>query len=446
MTTQTSGKFIFAGHEWNSAECKATFTYELHHEDETFTFTETLVFPQSEPLQDVPQALLENILNNLLLALGVSYYKIYCPKELVILGFSLSKKQAEFWNTVYTKGLGEFFYKNNIDFRGLIAFPFSEEKQTQPVSFSRQDRSLVGIGGGKDSIVTAELLKKHNKSFSGFVINAHPIREEVMKLIGTSAIIVQRIFDPQLFELSDRKGSYNGHVPVSSHYAFIGILCAVLFDYRYLIVSNEQSSNYGNVDYHGMEVNHQWSKSLEFESLFQEYIHNFITSDVTYFSLLRQQAELAIVKEFVNYPQFFPHFSSCNRNFKINGEGSDRLWCGECAKCAFAFVMLAAFLSQEKVVNIFGQNLFEKNSLLQTYKELLGTAAIKPFDCVGTPEEVQVAFSLAMQKGYDNDPVMKYYKEEVLPTISDVEKLKEEVFSVSEKHNIPAEFQGVAKL
>jgi len=446
MTTVTAGKFIFAGHTWSQAERKATFTYELHYKEETFTFTETLLFPQVEEINSIPQELLETILNNILLSLGVSYYKIYCPKELIITNFTLTEEQANFWNTVYTKGLGEFFYKNKIDFRGLISFPFSSDAAWKSVSFPRKDRSLVGIGGGKDSIVTAELLKKHNKPFTNFVINTHPIREEVIKLVGGTSITVKRIFDPQLFQLSDREDSYNGHVPVSSHYAFIGLLCAALYDYRYIIVSNEHSSNYGSVTYHDMEINHQWSKSFEFEAMFQNYVHIFITPDVTYFSLLRQFTEIGIVKEFVKYPQYFSHFSSCNRNFKITGEKSERKWCGECAKCAFAFVMLAAFLPPEKVISIFGQSLFEKKSLLQTYKELLGTVAIKPFDCVGTPDEVKGAFYLAMEKGYKDDPVMKYYKEEVLPGIPDVGKLKTEVFVASSSHNIPKEFQKIVSI
>src|SRR5579863_6390864 len=127
MTTAAE-KFIFAGHTWSPTERKAIFTYELQHKEETFIFTETLLFPLSDEISNVPHELLEIILNNILLALGVSYYKIYCPKELVISNFTLTKEQAAFWNTVYTKGLGEFFYKNKIDFRGLIAFPFSEER------------------------------------------------------------------------------------------------------------------------------------------------------------------------------------------------------------------------------------------------------------------------------------------------------------------------------
>jgi UDP-N-acetyl-alpha-D-muramoyl-L-alanyl-L-glutamate epimerase len=435
MAKEHPSKFIFVGHTWSSKERKATFTYELHHQQEIFSFTEILSFPQVLQLSEVPADLRETLLNNLLLALGISYYKLYCPKEIVLNKFTLTKKQAEFWNTLYTKGLGEFFYKNKLDFRGLISFPFSEEASSQAISFPRENRSLVGIGGGKDSIVTAELLKEHKKPFTSFVINSHPLQDEVITLIGGTSLVVKRELDPTLFALNNRSDTYNGHVPVSSHYAFIGLFCAVFYDFRYVIVSNEQSSNYGNVTYLGSEINHQWSKSFEFEKMLQEHVKTSITPDVTYFSLLRSLTELGITKLFVKYPHYFSHFSSCNRNFRINTPSKKR-WCGECAKCAFAFVMLAAFLPKEQLLQIFGQNLFEKEELMQTYKELLGVGEVKPFDCVGTPEEVQVA-------SYRDDPVITFFANDILPTIPDVVELQNEVLGSSSSHHIPEEFKEI---
>ena len=146
MTRERLDKFIFVGHQWSAQDRKATFSYELHYDNETFTFDETLTFPQSLEMSKVPKELLETILDNLLLALGISYYKLYCPKQIIIKDFLLKKAQATFWDTLYTKGLGEFFYRNKIDFRGLIAFPFSENAKPSSVSFPRSERSLVGIG------------------------------------------------------------------------------------------------------------------------------------------------------------------------------------------------------------------------------------------------------------------------------------------------------------
>lgn len=450
MTQQSS--FTFSGYQWDKESRVATFTYKIEHNTEVFNFTESLAFPKEYALSDVPEELLKNALTNLLLVIGISYYKLFCPQEIVLAGFTLNEKQATFWNTVYTKGLGEFFYQNKIDFRGLISFPVSGRdsgvatlpKMTGPVDFPRKDRALVGIGGGKDSIVTAELLKAGRKPFSSFVINQHPIREEVIKQIGSEVVIVTRKLDPLLFEFNKKSDVYNGHIPVSAQYAFIGFLAAILFDYHYVIVSNEHSANYGNVEYLGATMNHQWSKSLEFETLFQAYTKEFITSDVSYFSLLRQLTELAVVKHFVQYSNYFPHFSSCNLNFKITGAGAEKKWCGNCAKCAFAFVMLSAFLSKAELITIFGENLFAKESLLQIYQELLGVINSKPFDCVGTPEEVFVAFALAAEKGeYEQDIIMKYVSNEVLAKHEDLEVLKEQVFAKAPEHKIPEEFSSV---
>jgi UDP-N-acetyl-alpha-D-muramoyl-L-alanyl-L-glutamate epimerase len=439
FTMTKESTFIFSGHSWLPQEGKAIFTYKIHHNDESFEFHETLTFPLAQQAKDIPEALLKNLLDNLLLALGISYYKLFCPKEIVLEGIVLSKEQADFWNTVYTKGLGEFFYQNKIDFRGLIAFPVAQTG-SQSVSFSRQDRALVGIGGGKDSIVSAELLQKYQKPFATFVVNQHAVRDEVIALLGVENITVTRQIDPELLELNKRPDTYNGHVPVSSHFAFIGLFLGVLYNYRYIVVSNEHSANYGNVTYLGMEANHQWSKSFEFEVMFQDYCKQYITPDVIYFSLLRPLTEIAIVKQFVTYPKYFSHFSSCNRNFKIT-DASNKRWCGECPKCAFAFLLLSAFLPKNQLLEIFGQNLFAKESLLQTYKELLGVAAIKPFDCVGTPEEVAVAFSLAAQKGeYAKDVVMQQVME-ILAKSDSIETLKEQVFQKVPEHRIPKEFE-----
>ncbi len=444
-----NSKLIYERPVWEPERREAAFFYRLEHGSEIINFTETLVFPANQSISNIPQNLLNNVLNSLSLALGISYYKLYCPKQIVFENIQLSKGQAEFWNTLYRKGLGEFFYQNKIDFRGLISFPFNEKIPLTPFNKGgkkKAGRSLVGIGGGKDSIVAAEFLKSLRKPFIGFAVETHTIKEQVTKLLGVDLIHIRREIDPRLLELNKRPDIYNGHVPVSSIYAFIGLLAALLYDYRYIIVSNEQSANYGNTTYLGESINHQWSKSFEFEMLFQEYVKNFLTPDVAYFSLLRPFSEIAITKCFVNYPQYFPVFSSCNRNFKIT-EKTDRKWCLECSKCAFTYAMLSAFLPKQELLNIFGQNLFTKTTLVPIYKKLLGVMQIKPFDCVGTPEEVQTAFYLAMlRREYDNDIIMKLFQKEVLPNIKNINQISKDVFKLSDKHRIPEEFQEVLKI
>jgi len=348
-----------------------------------------------------------------MLILGISYWKTYCPREIIIESNFLTKKQADFWNIIYTKGLGEFFYKNKIDFRGRVKFPYVENIQEKAISFPRKERVLLGLGGGKDSIVAAELLKAQNKDFDLFTVGTSKVQENVADVIGKKPILIKRELDPKLFELNKKKDVYNGHIPISVIYAFLGLLAGILYDYRLIVVGNEKSANYGNVEYLGEMINHQWSKSEEFEKLFTDYVKKFITSDVSYASILRNMTELEAIREFVKYPKYFKVFSSCNRNFKILRSAQNDIrskWCGKCAKCLFVFTMLSAFLSKKEVLGIFGKNLFEDKTLLKIFKELLGLENFKPFECVGTPKEVNEALKKISEKGEFNKTfLMEFY-------------------------------------
>ncbi len=446
MNNQTS-RFLFKGFDYHPQEAKVDFHYEMQQNDERINFADTLLFPQA--FSAISESNLKPLLNNLLLMFGISYWKLFCPKTIEIVSFTLTKEQADFWNKVYTKGLGEFFYQNKIDFRNLIHFPFEETaEQPVPIALSRQERSLVPIGGGKDGIVAAKLLQKSAKSFSTLLIytgiERSTAQEDVAKELGESVIRIYHTLDPKLLELNKRQDTHNGHVPMVAMHAFIELLAAFVYDYRYIVLANEESANYGNVEYLGETMNHQWSKSLEFEEMFQNYVTKNITQNILYFSLLRPLSEIKIAQLFSHCPEYFSHFVSCNKGFSKVKEGKT-YWCGQCPKCAFVFALLSAFLPKENVLSIFGKNLFEDASLLGLYRELLGLEAFKPFECVGTPEETQLALSYAWKKKEWNDtPVMKFFINEVLPTFNNKEETEKKLFSLAE-NRLPSEFLEILK-
>ena len=434
--------FIFDSYLFDRQAQTIIFNYAIVSDSETVNFQEKIELPL--PIDEhIPDQLIEIISFQLHIMLGISYYKLYCPQVIQIDSGILTKNQANFWEQVYTNGLGEFFYKNKIDFRDLVHFP-SGEISTTPIEFSRTNRSLVGVGGGKDSLVSVELLKKGQKQFTGYVIEtkrSYEVVEEVSKVAGIELMRVKRMMDPKIDEYNQLLDTYNGHIPVSAMYALTGILIAVLYDYRYVITSNERSASYGNVEYLGKIINHQWSKSLEFEQLFKQFTRENITPDVEYFSLLRPFYELGIVSEFVKSPQYFKHFSSCNKQYKLSAK-ANKLWCGDCPKCAFVYLLMSAYISRSELIAIFGQDLFNQDSLLETYKELIGITGIKPFECVGTPEESQVAFYMAYEKGeYKDSLAMDMFVNDCLPKIHDINKLKASVLHKYESANIPQEFQ-----
>lgn len=440
---------------WN--EARVEFGYTIHFDDgSSEVFVEKLNLPSAILVTEDKSVTVENALQALHLILGISHFKLYCPSEISIKGYSLDKDQAEFWNTVYTKGLGEFFYRNQIDFRGLVKFPSRRDEEElgrwggyeDMRSGGKGDRSLVLIGGGKDSIVSAEIVKESGELFDFFAINVTDLQKDVAGVLQKDVKTITRVLDPKILEYATRDDVYQGHVPISVVYTFVSLLYAILFDYHYIIASNEHSSSYGSVEYLGMEINHQWSKGIEFENLFREYCKKFVTSEVTYFSLLRPLHEIFIAKIFTKYPQYFTHFSSSNHNFKIDASGKKSRWDLEYSKgkVEFVYAILSAFLPKNEMDRVFGCEPYALESTVVRYKELLGKKDIKPLDCVGTPEETTVALYMAHQKEeYAGTPVMEYFEKEVLPTINNIKQLKSEVFSYGDDRNIPGDFREVVK-
>lgn len=445
MNKKKYKKFIFEKFELDKSKGEFRFFYSL---DGEVDFVEKLLVDVKgvdwKKVNPECSGLLNLILFNLHLMLGVSYWKTYCPKEIIVNSGKLNKEQAEFWNKIYTNGLGEFFYKSKIDFRNLIKFPYSDAKNI-PVKIKPRDRSLVPFGGGKDSIVTAELLKNNKKDFVLFSLNTSDVQKETAKITGKKIIIIKRELDKKLFKLN-KEGAFNGHIPITAVYSFVSLLAAALYDYKYIILSNEQSANYGNVKYLGKIINHQYSKSFEFEKDFSKYLKKCITPGLEYFSLLRPFSELKITGLFSKYKKYFKHFSSCNTNFAINKNKENKKWCGECPKCAFVFSQLSAFVPKKELIKIFGKNLYEDKKMLNLFLELWGEKNIKPFECVGTPEEAILAVYLAFKTGeYNNDFIIKYFSENILPQQKNVAEKFNKIPRKNYKNNIPAGFVKIIK-
>lgn len=435
-SADTATIFEFVDFNAQAGKREITFSYKVHFVDaEPLNFSETIILSRSDWMQVLDPSFRQCLLEDLHLILGISYYKLFCPKTFK--GYPpLSESQTLFWNSMYTKGLGEFLYRNGINRKNVASFTSSSDAQRKAVSLKLSPRSLlVGIGGGKDSIVSLELLNEYERT--GFVVEtgkSNPIAAEVALLAKVPLTTVTRTLDPQL--ITGVEGSYKGHVPISAVYAFLGVLEAALGGHAYIVVSNEHSSNFGNLMHEGNEVNHQWSKSSEFEKLFQSYVRSHLTPSITYFSLLRPFYELRIVKLFTEIgKKYFHTFSSCNRNFThTHTEGGSR-WCGECPKCAFAFLMLSAFLPKEEVIAIFKKDLFEDRSLQGLFNDILGYGDLKPFDCVGTFDESRVALLHARNSWSDS-----YMVQALLPQLG-TETLSIDVFTAEQALTIPSQFR-----
>ena len=407
--------FIFDKYSWNPATGTIELRYSL---DDQIHFIETLTLPRP-PHIDVPQEELDAALFALHLIGGISYYKTCLPKTMEIRSGSLNEEQAKFWNSVYENGLGEFFYKNDIDFQGLINFPITNKSSAPNPNPnpnpdpSPRSRTLVPLGGGKDSVVTMEKLRERGADITLFRMGGHPLIEKLAETAGLPLLTIKRALSPELFTLNEQ-GALNGHIPITAYLSCVTVVIALLYDFDAIAMSNEKSANIGNVEFRGMQINHQWSKSEEFEKAFQQYLRNFITDRIEYRSELRSMNELEIAREFVKYPQYFPCTTSCNTNWRIVKEKPKELWCCKCPKCAFVFALYAACVPKETLLEIFGRNLFADDWLVPLFRELLGLQGFKPFECVGTPEETKEAFRCAQKRGELNDTViMKMFTKDV---------------------------------
>lgn len=354
-------------------------------------------------------------LDNLFFHLGLieipSYWKSTCSPKIEIRAGYLNKEQIQWWKKLIIKGLGQFFYENKINFRhpNFLTIKSCQTSNLGQISRERilakptriqstinlRNRFLLPVGGGKDSIVTLELLKKQGKEINAFVVNPNKFIKGVLRAAKIkNPIIVERKIDGKLLVLN-QNGFLNGHTPITAVYSFLSILAAVLFNYKNIAFSNEKSADEGNVKYLGTTINHQWSKSSEFENMFKDYCQKYLIKEINYFSFLRKYTELEIAKIFSQYQQYFMIFSSCNA---ARAKKLKQRWCNQCPKCLFSYLIFYPFLEKNQIIKIFKEDLFEKKELLATMKGLLGKEKIKPFECVGAIKESRLAFKLSLKK------------------------------------------------
>lgn len=377
-------------------------------------------------------------LDNLIFHLGmvevISYWKTACPPVLRIKPFKLNEQQINWWKKLYFQGLGEFFYLNKIettehDFMNIL---IDSNKELKVFQVKTDEKVIVPVGGGKDSVVTLETLKQLDKKLIPFVVNPRGATIESIENAGfdiSEACLSKRSIHPQLLELN-KQGFLNGHTPFSAMLAFLSLIVARLNNTKYVALSNESSANESTVP--GTNINHQYSKSFEFENDFRDYYQNYISPDIEYFSFLRPISELQIASLFAKYPQHYFSFKSCNVGSKENS------WCGKCPKCLFTYIIMAPFIPAIQQHQIFGKVMLSDSSLEPFFNELRGKTESKPFECVGTIEEVE--WSLHHAK-------VEYFEESLLRDSginfpkTDTETLK----TWNTKHFLQREFEDTLK-
>jgi len=384
--------FHYLKHEF---QVKENCVYmQFFFQTEELIFTPKMTLRLGKYAQNMHKNEMEGLIFNIGLIELVSYWKTTCSPQIVLHSYTLDEMQQSWWKKLYYKGLGEFFYQNGIEcsLHDFVQFSFAEEAKSYFLlhfnKIATTKKVIVPLGGGKDSVVTLEELRRKQEVIP-FIINPRGATLDCARVAGfvvlDEIVILEREIDANLL-IYNKQGFLNGHTPFSAMLAFYTLLVSYGTGAREIALSNEASANEATVL--GTEVNHQYSKSLEFERDFQQYVTHYMGNCAHYYSYLRSFLELQIAEKFAQYPQYFSVFRSCNAGSKENK------WCCNCPKCLFAYIILAPFIDKNTRLQIFGEDLLNKSEMKYFFNQLTGKETTKPFECVGTIEEVTAALKM----------------------------------------------------
>lgn len=433
---ETIKSFHFSDCNFDAQTGVASLQYAF---DNGPVFAEQIAFPGAPFVLDaVKQQALTHALQTLHLIAGVSYYKAAVPETIVIDHYTIDADTADFLTSIYENGLGEFAYRNNLSLRGKIKFPHAENSNQTAPELGLNIHALVAIGGGKDSLVSIESLRRMNIPQTVTWIGSAPLIRSCAERTGLPLLNITRQLAPEMFAMN-KQSALNGHIPVTAINSAILTVAALLCNANQIVFSNERSASYGSLIEGTGEVNHQWSKSWDFEQNFAKHVQRFIASDLYYYSLLRPFSELAVARQFAKTDFYDAYFSSCNRNFHILGERPAQRWCGVCPKCHFVFLALAPFMPKPRLMAIFGRNLLDEAEQTAGFDALLEFQDHKPFECVGEGIESRAAMAaLAKSPSWREDFIVRRFTQEILPQLDNQDLAIVPLLIPDDEHAIPA--------
>jgi hypothetical protein len=429
--------FRFVSRELD-ARGHVTLRYAL---DDSISFVEELDLPGEGGVREADIERVQGLLALLHWVAGVSYFKTALPANVSCETGAPPPAAAALLEALYSEGLAELAYTNALP--GLPRPSFGAGAQRHAASVERPpseegplERVLVPVGGGKDSAVALEIMRRSGLAVTLFSVGDAPPIARTVEAAGLPRLLVTRRLDPGLMVLN-RAGAINGHIPITAIVSCVALLTAALNGFDAVAMANERSASAGNVSWDGVEVNHQFSKGLRAERLLSAAAAE--AGGPRLFSVLRPASELAIARAFARMERYHGAFTSCNAIFRIDPALRAASWCCDCPKCRFVFLALAPFSDPARLREVFGRDLLDEEDQLEGFALLTATGGHKPFECVGEEQESLAAIRLlADDPRWSEHRVVRRLAQEVLPLYPADVGSPEEVLALSDEHDVPA--------
>jgi hypothetical protein len=413
-----------------------TLRYAL---DEEISFVEEFDLPVSTRLSAEARERVDGLLALLHWVAGVSYFKTAVPGAVSCEAGLPPPAVAELLQALYSEGLGEFAYTNGLPAVPRPRFTAGSVSQQSPGAWGSKGlkRVLVPVGGGKDSAVALETVRRSGRELALFSVGNPPPIARTVAAAGLAHLLVRRRLDPGLTALNDA-GALNGHVPITAIVSCVALLTAALHGFDAVAMANERSASSGNLRWDGIEVNHQFSKSLRAERLLRAAVAE-VAPGLELFSILRPASELAIARAFARMERYHPAFTSCNALFRVDPARRAKSWCCDCPKCRFVFLMLAPFSEPAHLREVFGCDLLEDERQFAGFALLTAIGGPKPFECVGEEQESLAAMRmLAQDPRWRSHRVVRRLAAEVLPQFPPAAGDPAAALALSDEHAVPA--------
>jgi len=350
----------------------------------------------------------------------------------------------ELWRTVFRNVWAQWRWEHDLpDYAGPSFADAAAPAAPPPTQIPRGDVDwLVFCGGGKDSLVALKLFERAGLPFAtlgyahsiyGDAARQHELLDRVAGRTARARAerqwITDDFLDSPIVRLRPSLGVKSLLAAETPASVFASLPLALARGYRGLVVAHEHSANSGNLVWSatGEEVNHQWGKGWDAERLLDEYVASELLAGVRYFSVLQPVHDEVIFELLARDAELAPLTHSCNIR---------KPWCGQCAKCAYVWLQMAAHLPPAIVDATFGDDLGERVENDRWFRELLGLAEHTPFECVGSAPESRLALAL-IAKRRALGPRLARLAAEVGPV--DIAALARPLVGVAERHGMPTE-------